>query len=126
MKSKKLIKAEALLIASSVRDSELENLHSGVFPSSKTGDFSDVKVVSPYGEIPWKDLSRISDKEMRNLMLDIQKNILSSLNFLAKQQEIEGEKWVCDLVEKFNSNGPSWDRKDYIEPKNSFNEAENS
>jgi len=33
------------------RNTELENLHAGKFPSSKTGDYSDVKVVSPYGEI---------------------------------------------------------------------------
>jgi hypothetical protein len=31
----------------------LENLHAGIFPSSRTGDYSDVTVVTPYGEIPW-------------------------------------------------------------------------
>jgi hypothetical protein len=31
------------------RNSELENLHAGKFPSSRTGDYSDVKVASPYG-----------------------------------------------------------------------------
>jgi hypothetical protein len=42
----------------------LENIHAGIFPSSATGDFEDVKVVTPYGEIPWNRLSRISDEEM--------------------------------------------------------------
>ena len=54
-----------------VRNSWLEDLHSGVTPSSKTGDYSDVKVVSPYGEIPWSEVSRISDEEMKRLMKDI-------------------------------------------------------
>jgi hypothetical protein len=33
------------------RNSELENLHAGKFSSSKTGDYSDVKVISPDREI---------------------------------------------------------------------------
>jgi hypothetical protein len=53
------------------RNSELENLHAGKFPSSKTGDYSDVKVVSPYGEIAWNDLGRLSDDEMKVLMIDV-------------------------------------------------------
>src|SRR6266404_9748741 len=36
-----------------VRNTFLEDLHAGTVPSSKAGDYSDVKVVSPYGEIPW-------------------------------------------------------------------------
>ena len=54
-----------------VRNTFLEDLHAGVFPSSAAGDFSDVKVVTPYGEIPWNDLSRISDEEMKRLMIEI-------------------------------------------------------
>jgi hypothetical protein len=49
----------------------LENLHAGIFPSSQTGDYSDVTVVTPYGEIPWNQLARISDEEMKPLMIDI-------------------------------------------------------
>lgn len=60
-----------------VRNTMLEDLHAGKYPSSKTKDFSDVKVVSPYGEIPWNELSRINDKEMRELML-----ILKSHNMI--------------------------------------------
>ena len=50
----------------------METLHVGTTLSSKTGDFSDVKVVSPYREIEWSRLSRINDKEMRMLMLSIE------------------------------------------------------
>ena len=54
-----------------VRNSSLEDLHAGIFPSSKTGDYTDVTVVSPYGEIAWNRLGRISDEEMRRLSIDI-------------------------------------------------------
>jgi hypothetical protein len=51
-----------------VRNTFLEDLHSGTSPASQTGDYSDVTVVTPYGEIPWQKLSRISDEEMKRLM----------------------------------------------------------
>jgi hypothetical protein len=54
-----------------VRNTYLEELHAGKFPASATGDYSDVKVVTPYGEIPWKDLSRINQEEMRRLMREV-------------------------------------------------------
>jgi hypothetical protein len=52
------------------RNSELENLHAGKVPSSKTGDYSDVVVRTPFGEIPWRELSRFDDAEMKVLMVD--------------------------------------------------------
>ena len=54
-----------------VRNTFLEDLHSGTTPSSKTGDYSDVKVVTPFGEIPWRKLSRVSDAEMKRLMKEV-------------------------------------------------------
>lgn len=53
------------------RNSKLEDLHAGVVPSSEAGDYTDVRVVSPFGEIPWARLSRLSDDEMRQLMIDV-------------------------------------------------------
>jgi len=53
------------------RNSELEDFHAGVFPTTHVGDFSDVSVVSPAGEIPWNDLSRLNDQEMQSLMIDV-------------------------------------------------------
>ena len=59
------LKNEALKMAvACVRNTVIENYHAGQFPQSKTGDYSDVKVVTPFGEIPWNELSRISDTEM--------------------------------------------------------------
>jgi hypothetical protein len=53
------------------RNSKLEDFHAGTFPSSEAGDYSDVKAVSPYGEIAWNKLSRLSDDEMKELMIDV-------------------------------------------------------
>jgi len=59
-------------------------LHAGTTPSSKAGDYSDVKVVTPYGEIPWPQVSRISDKDMKRLM----KEIVNALyTFLCRQDD---------------------------------------
>jgi hypothetical protein len=59
-----------LMASQCFRNSMLEDFHGGTVPSSRSADYSDVKVVTPYGEIPWNDLSRLSDKEMKALMID--------------------------------------------------------
>lgn len=41
------------LVETCVRNSRLEELHTGISPDSAVGDYSDVKVVTPYGDIPW-------------------------------------------------------------------------
>src|SRR5438105_14776504 len=67
-----------------VRNTFLEDLHSGTTPASKTGDYSDVKVVTPYGELPWHNLSRISDEEMKRLMKEIVDKLYT---FLCRQED---------------------------------------
>lgn len=69
-----------------VRNTFLEDIHSGMTPSSQSGDYSDVKVVTPYGEIPWHKLSRLSDEEMKRLMKEIVNKIYT---FLCRQEEPE-------------------------------------
>jgi hypothetical protein len=69
-----------------VRNTFLEDLHSGTTPSSKSGDYADVKVVTPYGEIPWRNLSRLSDAEMKQLMKEIVDKVFT---FLCRQAEPE-------------------------------------
>jgi len=54
-----------------VRNSMLEDLHAGISPSSASGDYSDVKVNTPYGVIPWPKVSRLNDDEMKRLMIDV-------------------------------------------------------
>jgi hypothetical protein len=50
------------------RNSVLEYLNAGIAPDSKTGDFSDVTVLTSKGEIPWNEVSRIHDAEMKAIM----------------------------------------------------------
>lgn len=55
-----------------VRNSRLEDLHAGQVQVTKTGDRSDVVVVDAEGNrIPWAEVSRIDDDEMRALMRDV-------------------------------------------------------
>src|SRR6266404_1499067 len=49
----------------------LEDLHSGEVPISESGDYSDVKVITPDREIPWSDLSRFDNSEMKAMMIDV-------------------------------------------------------
>lgn len=106
-----------LLASKCVRDTIIEEFHSGVTPSSKTGDYSDVKVVSPYGEIEWNKLSRLSDEEMRELMLYVEKTLESMLAFLQAKKVIKinkedrSSKGILEAVRGlyFGKGGVSWD-----------------
>jgi hypothetical protein len=53
------------------RNTVLEDFHAGITPYSEAGDYSDVSVRTPSGEIPWSKLSRLSDEEMKALMIDV-------------------------------------------------------
>lgn len=53
------------------RNTRLEDFHEGMYPSSQKGDYSDVKVVTPYGDIAWREVSRLSDNDMKPLMIDV-------------------------------------------------------
>ena len=59
------------LVQRCFRNSTLEDLHAGIAPDSKAGDCSDVVVVTPFGEIPWPQVSRLDDREMKALMIDV-------------------------------------------------------
>lgn len=60
------------LIAMCVRNDEIENIHAGKPIATKTGDYSDVKVIDADGnEFAWPDVSHISDDEMKVLMKGI-------------------------------------------------------
>jgi hypothetical protein len=70
--------AKALTVAC-VRNTFLEDLHAGISHSSRAGDHSDVTVVTPYGEIPWNQVSRISDGEMKWLMKEVVNKVFTVL-----------------------------------------------
>jgi hypothetical protein len=66
-----IAKRLALNMALLCRNTCIEDVHAGVEPSSKAGDFSDAKLITPYGEIPWNKLSRIRNDEMREFMKQV-------------------------------------------------------
>jgi hypothetical protein len=67
------------MVAYCFRNTYLEDLHAGTAPSSKKGDYSDVKVVSPYGEIPWNKVSRINNVEMKKLIKECVDKVYTTL-----------------------------------------------
>ena len=81
------------------RNSELEELHAGTFPSSVEGNYGDVKVVSPYGEIPWRDLGRVGDAEMKVLMIDVVNRTYGVLLDLFASSDQGLEKLLAGLRE---------------------------
>jgi hypothetical protein len=62
-----------------VRNTCIEDIHAGIEPHSQAGDFSDARVVTPDGEIPWNVLSRISNDEMREFMKQVVDRIYTVL-----------------------------------------------
>ena len=53
-----------IITAACVRRGYLEKLHCGTTPVTRTGDYSDVKVIDAEGrEIPWNEVSRINQNE---------------------------------------------------------------
>lgn len=86
----KLSKEEKIFIEMMVGNfrGALEDIHSGKSPSSNTGDYSDVKVVSPGGEIPWNKLSRINQAEMGQIKDDARK-AFSDMLILLKEIGVE-------------------------------------
>jgi hypothetical protein len=84
--SARLAKALAVLC---VRHTCLEDLHAGEPVVSKAGDFSDVKVVSPDGEIPWNEASRISQQEMKKLMTQVVNKLYTVLMSLEDEEAMD-------------------------------------
>lgn len=83
-----------LLVLNCVRNTFIEDLHIGTLPSSKTGDYSDVKVVTPYGEIPWNELSRISDEEMMKLNKEFVNKVFTFLLHLNEEAPPVGKHYL--------------------------------
>lgn len=69
------------MVETCVRNTGLEILHAGTFPRSAAGDYTDVTVATPYGDIPWTEVSRISDDEMKALMIEVVDRVFTYLSF---------------------------------------------
>lgn len=83
------------------RNSRLEDLHSGTVPGSKSGDYTDVAVHTPFGEIPWNKLSRFDDAEMKLLMMDVVNNTYKFV------QELFDERRNGELLLKLAARDPA-------------------
>lgn len=60
------------LTAMCVRNAEIESIHAGTPIVTKTGDYSDVRVIDAEGnEFAWPEVSHISDEEMKVMMKGI-------------------------------------------------------
>jgi hypothetical protein len=89
----KLAKIMAMLC---VRNTQLESLHVGLTPITRTGDYSDVFVLDADARrIPWTEVSRIDEDEMRELMRDIV-NRLYTFHLHADDQGLQAqiERWM--------------------------------
>ena len=74
-----------------VRQSKLENLHRGLSPVTRTGDYSDVVVVDADGRrLPWPEISRFDEDEMCDLMREIVNKIYT---FLVKAEDSDFLAW---------------------------------
>lgn len=71
-----------LLTIDCVRNTVIETYHGGISPSTETGDYSDVKVVTPYGEIPWQEVSRLNNDEMKAFNIEVSNKLYTLLRFL--------------------------------------------
>lgn len=93
------------LVLKCFRNSILEDFHAGKVPDSKCGDYSDVVVHTPYGEIPWNEFSRINDAEMKLLMQDV---VNHTYHFI---QELFDEERGGELLLKLavRDPAPEWD-----------------
>lgn len=91
------------LTAMCVRHTEIEDIHAGISPVTKAGDYSDVKVIDAEGrEIPWNAVSRISDDEMKILM----KKIVNRLYTFFIQEEDPRFRRQTEYYERVSQ---SWD-----------------
>jgi hypothetical protein len=92
------------LVLQCFRNSRLEDLHAGISPDSAIGDFSDVQVTSPYGAIPWTEVSRLNDDEMKDLIIDVVNRAYRFIHILF--DENTGAELLIRLAER--DPAPRW------------------
>jgi hypothetical protein len=101
-----------IMAAACVRRGELEQFHAGISPVTRTGDYSDVKVIDAEGrEIPWNQVSRINQDEMKTLMTGVVNRIFT---FLARTLFSPGEDKA--FLQALDRAGVPW-IKTWDEPK---------
>jgi hypothetical protein len=103
-----------MMAAACVRRGYLEKLHNGFTPVTRSGDYSDVKVIDAEGrEIPWNQISRINQDEMKTLMT----GVVSRLHtFLARTlfSPTEDKAFEQALHRAAAPWARSWDEPEYL------------
>lgn len=92
-----------------VRNTVLENFHAGTTPHSETGDYSDVYVVTPVGKIPWNEVSKISDDDMKMFMQEV---VNKTYSFLMNMGD---ESFLEKSLRYSNPYTKKWDKAEYQE-----------
>ena len=101
-----LAKAMAMMC---VRNTELEDIHAGLTPVTRTGDYSDVTVVDADGRrIPWPDVSHFDNDTMRDLMRQVV-NRLYTFHLLA------GDPRIQDSIARWETVARKWDEPELDE-----------
>jgi hypothetical protein len=103
--SARLAKALAALC---VRNTFLEDLHAGVPVLSATGDYRDVKIVTPGREIPWNDASRITQAEMKRLMKQVVNKLYTVL------MSLDDEDAMSLLFRRGQDYAGQWDEPEFL------------
>ncbi|ABK43862.1 hypothetical protein Mmc1_1351 [Magnetococcus marinus MC-1] len=102
----KIAKTMAMLC---VRNTRLETLHEGRTPTTHTGDYSDVKVIDADGnEIPWTEVSRCNQDEMKALM----KQVVNRIYTFHLKMEDPG---LHELADRWSSDIARWDEPEIDE-----------
>ncbi len=110
-----------VIVLAGLRNNILEDIHAGTWPVSKTGDFSDVKVVTPYGDIPWAEtgdpevnkLGRITPEEMRDLVKDSLNRVYTLL------LRLDDAKFLEKIGATTESMTEAWDEPEFLADWNS-------
>lgn len=103
--SARMAKALAVLC---VRNTFLEDLHAGKPVISRSGDYDDVTVVTPHGEIPWNGVSRISQEEMKKLMKQVVNKLYTVL------MSLENEQAMHLLFSRGRDYSYHWDEPEFL------------
>jgi hypothetical protein len=103
-----------IMTAACVRRGYLEKLHAGIIPVTRAGDYSDVKVIDADGrEIPWNQVSRINQDEMKTLITGVVNRIHT---FLARTifSTAEDKAFMQAVDRAATPWTKSWDEPKYL------------
>ena len=89
-----------------VRNTMIEDIHAGLTPVTRTGDYSDVMVIDADGrKIPWPEVSHFGDDTMRDLMNQV-------VNRLYTFQLLAGDPGFQNWMARWETVARKWDEPD--------------